>query len=542
MDEIKAKFLFDQINGTEINSISIEALIDYGKSAAVYRGRKDNKLYAVKIFDPEITERFGFEIQRQRTELELSLKNHAINNLVKILDGGIRSINNIDHIYLIMEHIEGVNLKKYIENNTITIDFITRVINTLIETTEKLFQNEQSLVHRDIKPENIMVRKDGEIILMDLGVLKPVATPSMTDVESKQFLGTLQYAPPEFLTRTEEDSLNGWRAVNIYQIGAVLHDLIMKKELFSGVEPYPNLVIAIKEDMPQIISTEYHPDLIQLARNMLHKDWRRRLVLASIDIIKSTLEKCLLPKNETTNYYNDIKTSALPIQTEIIKIEDIIRSKAEKEKIMLEIHYNIWNAIDEIFLHGQEINEITKKVDISKPFVMDSISAVLPITKFRFYRVDSKFEYGFAKSFLILLMVGNDENSYVKMNILGIIPSMLTNKSIEEPEKLMYELFTKEKKYPPPEVRITNPSEINLSLSCFFDGIIEFEDTSLKNLLDRTIARILKKVVQIMKPEVQQELERRKNRAEEGPGVYVSISRSPETAFVYLTEHRQLNF
>jgi serine/threonine protein kinase len=196
---------------------------------------------------------------------------------------------------------------------------------------------------------NIMVTKKGEIILMDMGVIKIVGNPSMTDVAKKEFLGTLRYAPPEFLMRKEEDSLNGWRAINIYQIGAVLHDLIMKKELYAGIEPYPAMIIVIKEDMPQVISTEYHPDLIQLTREMLHKDWKERLKLTPIDRVKAVLEKCLLPQDEPTNYYNKLKTNAHPIQNEIKKLEDIARSKEEKIKIMHKIHNSIWSVNEEAF-------------------------------------------------------------------------------------------------------------------------------------------------------------------------------------------------
>ncbi|MDR2794139.1 MAG: protein kinase [Treponema sp.] len=242
----------------------------------------------------------------------------------------------------------------------------------MIEVTENLLKSNPPLAHRDIKSENIMISENTDVIVMDMGVLKIIGAPSMSDVEQKQFLGTLRYAPPEFLTRNEDNTMEGWRAVNIYQIGAVLHDLIMQKELFTGIEPYASLVIAIKEDMPEITSSVLHPDLVQLARNMLHKDWKRRLVLSSTEIIKSTLQRCLLPQNEPINLYNEIKNEALPIQAELEKIESISRSKAEKEKIMFKIHYTIWNTIDESF-NSQETNEIIKKIGNSNPFVMDTL-------------------------------------------------------------------------------------------------------------------------------------------------------------------------
>ena len=533
MDTVKAKQLFKQLQGTRIKDVGIEEFISNGKSAAVFHGKKDDKSFAIKIFDNEIVERYGVEIQQQRIERELSLKGHEIPNLVKILDGGKVTIQDTEYFYLIMEYIKGINLKEYIQqHNDIDINFIVEVANILIDTTERLFQNTPSLVHRDIKPENIMVSDNGEIILMDLGVLKFVGVPSMTDVGGKQFLGTLRYAPPEFLMRQEEDKTEDWRAINIYQIGAVLHDLIMKKELFAGIAPYAALVSTIKEDMPQIITAKYHPELVRLTRNMLHKEWRKRLELASIETIKSTLQKCLLPQDEPTNIYNEIKAKALPIQEELKKFEDIIRSKAEKEKIMYKTHDDIWNVIEEYFIQTNDMIEMMDKIGSSRVFSMDDLPHTMPIRNFKFYQFIGKLEYGFVKPFLILFMVENNASSYAKIYILGIIPDIILREKILEPEKLMYELFSKEREYPQLHIRITNPPELKVEFTRIFDGIVEFGDNSLKELISVKVARLLNKITERMKPDVQEELAERKKRLEAGSGVYVSMRISRGIIFI----------
>jgi serine/threonine-protein kinase RIO1 len=103
MDKIKANQLLTHLKKMEIEGINIDSFKDHGKSAAVYRGKKDDMLYAVKIFDDELVERYGVDIQQQRINLELSLKDHKINNLVKIFGGGQILINKTEHFYLIME-------------------------------------------------------------------------------------------------------------------------------------------------------------------------------------------------------------------------------------------------------------------------------------------------------------------------------------------------------------------------------------------------------------------------------------------------------
>jgi len=533
MDKAKAKHIFEQVKGENIKGICIEEVIDNGKSAVVFHGKKDDKLFAIKLFDNDIVERFGAELQQERIELELSVKGRNIPNIVKVFDGGRIQINGIEYFYLIMEYIQGTNLKEYIENNTITAGFIIKVINVLLDDTEALFKETPPLVHRDIKPENIMVTDKGEIILMDLGVLKIVNTPSMTDVGEKQFLGTLRYAPPEFLRREENDSIDGWRAINIYQIGAVLHDMIMKKALFTGTGPYPALVMAIKEVPPQIISSEYPPDLIQLAREMLHKDWKERLKLVSIDKVKAVLEKCLLPQDEPINYYDKIRINAQPIQDEIKRLEDIARSKKEKREMMHKIHNDIWKIIDEIFIKNQNLIEMMGIIDSSGVFSMENSEHELPLANFKFYNLNGKLEYGFSRHFYLFFMVENNENSYAKIYILGVIPNkLLPRERILDPEKLIYELFGKENKYPFPIERIKNPPEIHVELTCFFDGIVEFGDDRLQKIIDNEIGLLLNKITEAMKQEVKEILEHQKERLEANENVFVTIKQLPSIIFI----------
>jgi serine/threonine protein kinase len=141
------------------------------------------------------------------------------------------------------------------------------------------------LCHRDIKPSNIAVSSDFKsTVLLDLGVLRPFGNEAwkpVTDENQISFVGTLQYSSPEALFREEKDSLEGWRALSFYQIGAVLHDLIMKTPIFqSFAAPYPRLVEAIKAEIPTVQASDVVPELVLLARNCLTKspDLRLRLV------------------------------------------------------------------------------------------------------------------------------------------------------------------------------------------------------------------------------------------------------------------------
>jgi serine/threonine protein kinase len=96
------------------------------------------------------------------------------------------------------------------------------------------FLEERGIAHRDIKPDNTVVTADYTCVkLLDLGVIHPPADPTEKRAGTgDRFLGTARYSPPEFLYREEEDTVEGWRAITFYQLGATLYDLLMRRQIF----------------------------------------------------------------------------------------------------------------------------------------------------------------------------------------------------------------------------------------------------------------------------------------------------------------------
>lgn len=273
MDKIKAIELEKLLKGREVGGFAIEKYIDNGKSAAVFRASKNGLPAAVKIFDDELIERYGDDTQRVRIERELTLVGHSDPNLVKILGGGFDNITK-NH-FIVMEYLDGPNLKETLPN--VPSEFIPKLVEQLASAAK--FLESRNLVHRDIKPENIVLL-DGcqRLILLDLGVLRPIGQPGVTDDEGiKAFVGTLQYSSPEFLLRKEDDDLEGWRALTFYQIGGVIHDLLMRRPLFEEfVHPYGRLVMAIQQEIPVVQSSTAPVYLADLANRCLLKDPKLR--------------------------------------------------------------------------------------------------------------------------------------------------------------------------------------------------------------------------------------------------------------------------
>ena len=246
-----------------------------GKSASVFRAARGSSAAALKIFDPFIVEKYGKDTQLARLGRELSLRGLHHPHLVDIIDGGECSKSGL--IYVVMELVESPNLATVLPD--VPRDRIWPIIAQLAAAAR--FLEENGLAHRDIKPDNIAISSDFTTCkLLDLGVIRPVGTAELTDETQRYFLGTLRYSPPEFLLREEEDTPEGWRAVTFYQMGAVLHDLIMQKRLFGDiVEPYARLVQAVERDVPTIAAADVQADLVFLARNCLQKKPHLRLQL-----------------------------------------------------------------------------------------------------------------------------------------------------------------------------------------------------------------------------------------------------------------------
>lgn len=273
MDRQLAKRLYADHKGHCIGGWPVSDFINSGKSAVVFRSDRGSESAALKVFDPDLVERFGEAAQYQRIERELSLRGKEHPHLVRILDGG--KCQRTGLLYVVMERIDSPNLADVIKK--VPRDRVWPLIAQLADAAQ--FLEGMELAHRDIKPENIAVANDfSQATLLDLGVIRPVGLADMTDHSGKPFVGTTRYSPPEFLMRDEMDSLEGWRAVTLYQLGGVLHDMIMREKLFRNYsDPPANLVQAVINREPIVKAPDVPQELILLARNCLLKSPEVRL-------------------------------------------------------------------------------------------------------------------------------------------------------------------------------------------------------------------------------------------------------------------------
>jgi serine/threonine protein kinase len=277
MDPVRAERISQELVSHPVGGWVIRRALGAGKSAVVFEAEKNSKPCALKVFDPELVERFGKATQLARIERERSLIGESHPNLVQVFDGG--ECAESGYLYVAMEFIDAPNLGSGL--TLVPRDKIATILRQIASAAR--FLEEKGLAHRDIKPENIAIFPDfSRAVLLDLGVLRPFGDSNLTDEDARVFIGTLRYSSPEFLTRTEEDSIDGWRAITFYQLGGVLHDLIMRRPLFQQFsEPFAVLVEAVKSEKPEIHADDVPADLVLLAQNCLVKRPDARLALVS---------------------------------------------------------------------------------------------------------------------------------------------------------------------------------------------------------------------------------------------------------------------
>ncbi len=342
MDDVKAKQIESDLQGKIFSGYEVIQLLNYGKSAAVFLVNKKSKPYALKIFDRELIEEYGSAIQESRIKRELELSDHHHPNLVKLYDGGVNT--DFDYHYIIMEFIQGRNLKQSLS------EISTEQIGDYIEQIAKaaFFLEEKGLTHRDIKPENIMIKPDKKsVVLMDFGVIRPLTGSGLTDGDKiKPFVGTLQYSSPEFLLREEEDSPEGWRAVTFYQIGAVLHDMIMLRPIFSEYEtPYAKLVNAVQSVNPAIKNDNVSNRLIKLAKCCLLKNPKSRIEMLSWEDFYKEKKEYVDAQSELKD---KLKLKLLQKKVPLERVYDKPDEKSLMETLMYETLYFIKESIRSI--------------------------------------------------------------------------------------------------------------------------------------------------------------------------------------------------
>tara|TARA_B100000161_G_scaffold260237_1_gene227020 strand:- start:881 stop:2161 length:1281 start_codon:yes stop_codon:yes gene_type:complete len=253
--------------------------IDHGNSAAVFRvDHPAHGASALKVYDPSFFVGDNAEIEVSRVRLQVDLADHDEDNIIRIFESD--QVEGSATWYLLMEYCPWPTLASQI--GYVPDEKVHSLIKCLVGSV--LFLEEKGLIHRDIKPSNILVSNDfTSLKLLDLGVLRPTSNSegNGTDlVNDRKFVATAQYSPPEYLVREEVKGNEGFKALNLYQVGAVLHDLINKRAIFQEELDTGNRYTLHRAIMqkPPILNNKNIPFALRhLCASALRKDPAKRI-------------------------------------------------------------------------------------------------------------------------------------------------------------------------------------------------------------------------------------------------------------------------
>lgn len=263
------------------------SFLNAGGSAAVFRVASSEGERAFKVFDPRLFSDNVSAAERRRLDVQRRLIGHSCPYLVQTF--GIEEAEGT--AFVEMEFVPWPQLKKVLPS--VPDENVAKLIMQLVEVVR--FLESQDIIHRDIKPENIHISNDfGHLKLLDLGVAREFEADgqgegAITDSGNQRpFLATAQYSSPEYLFRLDEPSPKLWQALNYYQVGAVLHDMIMKRPLFQQEMELSNrwlVARAVLTKSPSFADTNPArlSQLKALSSRCLVKDLDTRLQLVAWD-------------------------------------------------------------------------------------------------------------------------------------------------------------------------------------------------------------------------------------------------------------------
>ena len=256
------------IGKTLDNRYEILEIIGTGGMAVVFKAKchRLNRLVAVKMLKKDLSEDAEFRRKFHEESQSVAMLSHP--NIMAVYDvsrGG-------DMDYIVMELLDGITLKQYMERRgkldwRETLHFITQIMRGLSHA------HSRNLIHRDIKPQNIMVLRDGTVKVTDFGI----ACLSNGKNPSNEAIGSVHYISPEQAKGDYTDNRS-----DIYSAGVVLYEMLTGQLPFEGDNP---VSVAIQHFSaiplrPREVNADIPEALEQICMKAMATDRKKRYATA----------------------------------------------------------------------------------------------------------------------------------------------------------------------------------------------------------------------------------------------------------------------
>ncbi len=244
----------------------IREIIGVGGMAVVYKAYDniDDRIVAVKILKEEFLANEEFRRRFKNESKAIAVLSHP--NIVKVFD-----VSFGDRLqYIVMEHVEGITLKEYIEqqrviNSKEVVHFTMQILRALQHAHDK------GIVHRDIKPQNIMLLQNGVIKVTDFGIARFSRSETRTMTESA--IGSVHYVSPEQARGETTDE-----KTDIYSIGVLMYEMLTGELPFQSDNAISVALMQVNDEAapPSSINEDVPTGLEQITMRAMQKNQRER--------------------------------------------------------------------------------------------------------------------------------------------------------------------------------------------------------------------------------------------------------------------------
>ena len=279
--------------------------IGSGGMADVYKCRdhKLNRFVAVKVMKPEFQGDSTFVSKfRREAQAAAGLANP---NIVNVYDVG----EDQGSYYIVMELVEGITLKEYIEKKgKLSVREATSIA---IQVCMGLAAaHDQGIVHRDVKPQNIIISTDGKVKVTDFGIARAASSNTI----SANAMGSVHYSSPEQVRGGYSDSRS-----DIYSLGITLYEMVTGRVPFDGETTVAIAIKHLQDEMeaPSKYASDLPISLEQIIYKCTQKSVDRRY--QTMNEVITDLKRSLM---EPDGNFVQLTSAADNSQTTVITKDD----------------------------------------------------------------------------------------------------------------------------------------------------------------------------------------------------------------------------
>lgn len=249
----------------------IREIIGVGGMAVVYKAYDtiENHIVAIKILKQEFVTNEDFVRRFKNESKAIAVLSHP--NIVKVYDVSFGDLIQ----YIVMEYIEGITLKQYIESHghlewKESVNIVMQILRALQHAHDK------GIIHRDVKPQNIMLMKDGSIKVTDFGIARFARSEHKTMTDKA--IGSVHYISPEQARGEITDE-----KADIYSVGVMLYEMLSGRLPFQADSAVIVAMMQLQNEAKPLreIDPTIPLGLSQITMNAMQKEILRRYQTAA---------------------------------------------------------------------------------------------------------------------------------------------------------------------------------------------------------------------------------------------------------------------